>query len=96
MRRRHLLLATPALLALPAGAEPRLPSLYMFIPAGPGGGWDGLGRAIEQVARPAGLVGSFQFEIVGGAGGQQGANVWPLVGARVKETVASLSLPLPL
>ena len=31
----------------------------MFIPAGPGGGWDGLGRAIEQVARQGGLVGSF-------------------------------------
>ena len=44
----------------------------MFIPAGPGGGWDGLGRAIEQVARQAGLVGTFQFENVGGAGGTVG------------------------
>jgi putative tricarboxylic transport membrane protein len=44
----------------------------MFIPAGPGGGWDGLGRAIEQVARQAGLVGTFQFENVGGAGGSVG------------------------
>ena len=72
MRRRHLLLATPALLASPAGAEQRFPSLYMFIPAGPGGGWDGLGRAIELVARPAGLVGTFQFENIGGAGGTVG------------------------
>jgi putative tricarboxylic transport membrane protein len=46
--------------------------MTMFIPAGPGGGWDGLGRAIEQVAREAGLVGSFQFENVGGAGGMVG------------------------
>lgn len=53
-------------------AQQRLPSLYMFIPAGPGGGWDGLGRAIEQVARQAGLVGAFQFENVGGAGGAVG------------------------
>ncbi|MBX6746207.1 MAG: tripartite tricarboxylate transporter substrate binding protein [Acetobacteraceae bacterium] len=74
--RRHLLTATAGLAAglLPgfAGAEQRFQSIYMFIPAGPGGGWDGLGRAIEQVARQAGLVGSFQFENVGGAGGTVG------------------------
>lgn len=71
---RRRLLATAAAIAGPraARAQPRLPSLYMFIPAGPGGGWDGLGRAIELVARPAGLVGSFQFENVGGAGGSVG------------------------
>ncbi len=72
-RRRHLLAAAGLLaVAGEARAQPRLPSLYMFIPAGPGGGWDGLGRAIEQVARQAGLVGSFQFENVGGAGGSVG------------------------
>jgi putative tricarboxylic transport membrane protein len=81
-RRRRLLAAAPAaLIAASAGAprpapaqQPpaRLASLYMFSPAGPGGGWDGLGRAIEQVARGAGLVGSFQFENVGGAGGTVG------------------------
>jgi len=73
--RRHLLAASAALAAarvLPARAEQRYQSIYMFIPAGPGGGWDGLGRAIEQVARGAGLVGSFQFENVGGAGGAVG------------------------
>jgi len=74
--RRHLLAATAGLAAglLPgfAGAAQRFQSIYMFIPAGPGGGWDGLGRAIEQVARQAGLVGSFQFENVGGAGGTVG------------------------
>jgi putative tricarboxylic transport membrane protein len=73
--RRHLLAAAAGILAATGGgawAEQRLASLYMFIPAGPGGGWDGLGRAIEQVARQAGLVGSFQFENVGGAGGSVG------------------------
>jgi len=60
------------MLASPAQAEQRLASLNVFIPAGPGGGWDGLGRAIEQVSRQAGLVGSFQFENVGGAGGTVG------------------------
>jgi putative tricarboxylic transport membrane protein len=77
MRRRPMLAAAAALAALPAWtgaarAQQRFASLYMFIPAGPGGGWDGLGRAIEQVARQAGLVGSFQFENVGGAGGTVG------------------------
>ena len=74
--RRHLLAIAAGLAAAAragdAAAEQRLASLYMFIPAGPGGGWDGLGRAIEQVARQAGLVGSFQFENVGGAGGSVG------------------------
>ncbi len=44
----------------------------MFVPAGPGGGWDGTGRSIEAAAKAAGLVGSFQFENVGGAGGMVG------------------------
>jgi putative tricarboxylic transport membrane protein len=74
MNRRTLLAAAAALGLLPwdARAQQRFASLHMFIPAGPGGGWDGLGRAIEQVARQAGLVGSFQFENVGGAGGTVG------------------------
>ncbi|WP_338665507.1 tripartite tricarboxylate transporter substrate-binding protein [Pararoseomonas sp. SCSIO 73927] len=78
--RRGLLAGAAALAALPAtlpaGARaqgaPRYGNLSMFIPAAPGGGWDGLGRAIEQVARAAGLVGSIQFENVGGAGGAVG------------------------
>ncbi|MBY0338913.1 MAG: tripartite tricarboxylate transporter substrate binding protein [Acetobacteraceae bacterium] len=74
MNRRHLLAATAAagLLPLSAEAQQRFANMFMFIPAGPGGGWDGLGRAIEQVARQAGLVGNFQFENVGGAGGTVG------------------------
>ncbi|UPY37663.1 tripartite tricarboxylate transporter substrate-binding protein [Sediminicoccus sp. KRV36] len=59
------LLASRAMAQSPA----RFNNISMFIPAGPGGGWDGLGRAIEQVARQAGLVANFQFENVGGAGG---------------------------
>jgi putative tricarboxylic transport membrane protein len=77
LHRRDLLTAAAALaasgaLGAPAWAQQRFASLYMFIPAGPGGGWDGLGRAIEQVARGAGMVGNFQFENVGGAGGMVG------------------------
>lgn len=47
-------------------------TINMFIPAGPGGGWDGTGRAIEAACKGAGLVDSFQFENVGGAGGMVG------------------------
>ncbi|MFT8244260.1 Bug family tripartite tricarboxylate transporter substrate binding protein [Roseomonas sp. BN140053] len=76
LRRRSLLAALPAAAALASAWDARaqqiLPSLNMFIPAAPGGGWDGLGRAMEVVARQAGLVGSMQFENVGGAGGMVG------------------------
>lgn len=65
-------LAAAGLLGRPALAQQRFNSLYVFVPAGPGGGWDGLGRAIERASRQAGLVGSFQFENIGGAGGTVG------------------------
>lgn len=52
--------------------KPLFESINMFIPAAPGGGWDGTGRAIEMASKDAGLVGSFQFENVGGAGGMVG------------------------
>jgi putative tricarboxylic transport membrane protein len=42
------------------------------VPAAPGGGWDGTARAIERAAKVSGLVGNFQFENVGGAGGMIG------------------------
>jgi len=52
--------------------KPLFESINMFIPAAPGGGWDSTGRAIEMASKDAGLVGSFQFENVGGAGGMVG------------------------
>lgn len=79
LSRRSTLAMAASAAALPlisgrAGAQgqQRFASMNMFIPAGPGGGWDGLGRAIEQVTRQLGWVGSFQFENVGGAGGTVG------------------------
>ncbi|WP_237215196.1 Bug family tripartite tricarboxylate transporter substrate binding protein [Falsiroseomonas oryziterrae] len=77
IRRRTIIAAAAGLSATaamsgPAAAQQRFPSMFVFVPAGPGGGWDGLGRAIEQASRAAGLVGSFQFENVGGAGGTVG------------------------
>jgi putative tricarboxylic transport membrane protein len=64
--------ALTAATGLPARAQQRFANMYVFVPAGPGGGWDGLGRAIEQASRAAGMVGNFQFENVGGAGGTVG------------------------
>ena len=47
-------------------------NLNIFVPAAPGGGWDGLGRAIEAASKSAGLTNSIQVENVGGAGGMVG------------------------
>lgn len=75
--RRRLLAAAglaPLAAALPQHvyAQQLFESILMFVPAAPGGGWDGTGRAIEQACRAAGLVGAFQFENVGGAAGMVG------------------------
>jgi putative tricarboxylic transport membrane protein len=66
--------AAGASVALPAWAQakPLFDTLNMFVPAAPGGGWDGTARAIERAAKAAGLVGNMQFENVGGAGGMVG------------------------
>lgn len=72
---RRGLLAGAAALAFgvrAARAVQHLASLFLFIPANPGGGWDGLGRAIGQVAREGGLIGQAQFEHLAGAGGTVG------------------------
>lgn len=69
-----LSVATGASLALPAWAQgkPLFDTLNMFVPAAPGGGWDGTARAIERAAKASGLVGNMPFENVGGAGGMVG------------------------
>lgn len=66
--------AAGAVAAMPAWAQarPLFDSLNMFVPAAPGGGWDGTARALERAAKAAGLVGNMQFENVGGAGGMVG------------------------
>jgi putative tricarboxylic transport membrane protein len=62
-----------ALLAgLPAFAQQQINQLNMFIPAAPGGGWDGTGRAMERAMRAAGIVQNFQFDHAPGAGGAVG------------------------
>lgn len=66
--------AAGASMALPSWAQgkPLFDTLNMFVPAAPGGGWDGTARAIERAAKAAGLVGNMAFENVGGAGGMVG------------------------
>ncbi len=66
--------AAGASLVLPAWAQgkPLFDTINMFVPAAPGGGWDGTARAIERSAKAAGLVGNMAFENVGGAGGMVG------------------------
>ena len=50
--------AAGASMALPAWAQgkPLFDTLNMFVPAAPGGGWDGTARSIERAAKAAGLV----------------------------------------
>jgi putative tricarboxylic transport membrane protein len=59
-------------LGAPAGAQAPLAQLNLFIPAAPGGGWDGTGRAIERAMRAAGILQNFQFDHAPGAGGAVG------------------------
>ncbi len=70
----QLLVGFAAIGILPTSlfAAPLLNEVTMFVPAAPGGGWDGTARAIESASRDAGLVGSFRFENVAGSGGMVG------------------------
>ncbi len=54
------------------GAAPVVPKLKMLIPANPGGGWDGTGRAIGAAMQAARLVGEVEYENKGGRGGLVG------------------------
>ena len=74
MRRDAFLKTLTALAA--AGALP-LPSwaaanLKMMIPANPGGGWDGTGRALGKALQEAGVASSVSFDNKGGAAGAIG------------------------
>jgi len=74
MRRDTFLKSLAALAA--AGALPNTAwanaNLKMMIPANPGGGWDGTGRALGEALRDAGVASSVTFENKGGAAGAIG------------------------
>jgi len=74
MRRDTFLKSLAALAA--AGALPNAAwasaNLKMMIPANPGGGWDGTGRALGEALRDAGVASTVTFENKGGAAGAIG------------------------
>jgi putative tricarboxylic transport membrane protein len=73
--RRQLFLKSLAALAA-AGALPLSSrasvNLKMMIPANPGGGWDGTGRALGKALQDAGVATSINYENKGGAAGAIG------------------------
>ncbi|MEN9482641.1 tripartite tricarboxylate transporter substrate binding protein [Sphaerotilus montanus] len=73
MRRDTFLKSLAAMAAagvLPAQAADV--NLKMMIPANPGGGWDGTGRALGKAMQDAGAVSTVQYENKGGAAGAIG------------------------
>jgi putative tricarboxylic transport membrane protein len=73
MRRDTFLKSLAAMAAagvLPAQAADV--SLKMMIPANPGGGWDGTGRALGKAMQEAGAINTVQYENKGGAAGAIG------------------------
>ncbi len=74
MRRDTFLKSLAALAA--TGALPHTAwasaSVKMMIPANPGGGWDGTGRALGEALRDAGVASNVSFENKGGAAGAIG------------------------
>lgn len=74
MRRDTFLKSMAALAAagtLPLSARAAA-NLKMMIPANPGGGWDGTGRALGKALQEAGVASSVTYENKGGAGGAIG------------------------
>ena len=74
MRRDTFLKSMAALAAtgsLPLSALASV-NLKMMIPANPGGGWDGTGRALGKALQEAGVASAVTFENKGGAGGAIG------------------------
>ena len=80
-RTRRALLAGPAMAVaaalppthraiVPAAAQnaPPIDLLRLFVPSGPGGGWDGVARVVERVLRETGRIGAAQVENVAGGG----------------------------
>jgi putative tricarboxylic transport membrane protein len=58
--------------ALPKAAFAAGANVKMMIPANPGGGWDGTGRALGEALRDAKVADSVTFENKGGAAGAIG------------------------
>ena len=73
--RRSILMAAVATALVPtarASAQGAITELRLFVPAAPGGGWDGTARGIEKVLKERKTVANIQLENVAGAGGTVG------------------------
>jgi putative tricarboxylic transport membrane protein len=75
--RRHFLAGTVAAGLVPhfasrAEAQAAIDMLQLFVPAAPGGGWDGTARTMEAVLRNTSMISAAQVTNVGGAGGTVG------------------------
>ncbi|MCC7151008.1 MAG: tripartite tricarboxylate transporter substrate binding protein [Rubrivivax sp.] len=75
MRRDTFLKSIAALAAgagLPMAASAQMANLKLMIPANPGGGWDGTGRALGAAIQESGAARSVSYENKGGAAGAIG------------------------
>lgn len=70
--RRWLIAAATTLGMLATGSALAIENLKMMVPAGPGGGWDQTGRALESAMKANNIVKSVQIENKGGAAGTIG------------------------
>ena len=81
--RRLLLAGAAAVGLLPIGsARAEIKSLEIIAPAGPGGGYDQLARATQEVLQGQGLAGGVQVENIPGAGGTIGLAQFVTKGSR--------------
>ena len=65
------LLAAMAVPCLPSAAWAAT-NVKMMIPANPGGGWDGTGRALGKALQEAGVASAVSYDNKGGAAGALG------------------------
>ena len=76
MKRREFTLAAIAAAAAAqwpwAASAQAISNLKMMIPANPGGGWDGTGRALGKALQESGMASSITYENKGGAAGAIG------------------------
>lgn len=70
--RRWFIAAAAMLGVLVSGTALAIENLKMMVPAGPGGGWDQTGRALESAMKANNIVKSVQIENKGGAAGTIG------------------------
>ena len=92
--RRSVLLAGAAcglVLALPAQAQVK--GVEIIAPASPGGGYDQLARATQQVLESQGLASGVQVNNIPGAGGTVGQAAIAQARARHFEKFSMLVLP---